>query len=248
MKKDTVERIKVIVESCVDNVIQRANKKLESKPFHEALLTKKLILASAIERSFSSSFGQTTIEEVSKIISDERGGQVERLKHTWVNVTQSAIDEIERIMTSLRSGGAKPNWKQEIDRVAACSGGVTVPRRIISDLWINRDQTQHFISLKTVKPNLGQCIEAKQDMLYIKAYNRDYQTYICLYYNPFGSTRKEYKWSFFNKVFDVARDDCVLIGKDYWDFIGGKGTYVQLIGVFNEIGNKTRNKLESIGH
>ena len=248
MDSKTEERIKEILERCVSNILKKQKKSHEFKPFHEALLTKELLVASAIERSFSSSLGQKAIEEVSLILAEENGDVVERQKQTWVSITPSAISEIERICASLRSGGSKPNWKQEIERIAACSGGVREPRRIITDLWIKRDQKEHFLSLKTVKPNLGQCIEAKNIMLYLKAHDRTYNAYLALYYNPYGTQKTDYKWSILSKAFDVYKDDCILIGQEYWDFVGGKGSYQKILECFEEVGVKTKKLLYLQGH
>lgn len=33
----------------------------------------------------------------------------------------------------------------------------------------------------------------------------------------------------------MKNDDCVLIGKDYWNTIGGENTYNELLEIFSEI-------------
>ena len=50
------------------------------RPFHEALLTKELVAASAFERSFSTSFGQGPIEEISRILAIATGAECARQK------------------------------------------------------------------------------------------------------------------------------------------------------------------------
>ena len=46
----------------------------------------------------------------------------------------------------------------------------------------------------------------------------------------------------------MKQDYCVLIGKEYWDFVGGEGTYTNLLEIFKVVGNDTRARLEEIGH
>ena len=91
-----------------------------------------------------------------------------RQKETLLNLYKGAVDEVERICAALRSGNQKPNWAKEIQTLSAFNKGDTVVRRVISDLWLKKDNTQYFISIKTVTPNLDQSEIAKKDMLLLK--------------------------------------------------------------------------------
>jgi len=248
MKKVTKEQITSILQDCVNRAILRVKKDKTYRPFHEALLTKKLVAASTFERSFSTSFGQGPIEEISKILAKSVGAETTRQKETLVNVNKGAVDEIERILSALRSGESPPNWEKEISRITAFTKGDYVVRRIISDLWIKKEDTEIFISIKTVKPNIDQTEIVKKDLLLLKAHNPQFKTYLGLYYNPGGPKRIDYNWSIPSKIFDMKHDECVLIGSEYWDLIGGKGTYKSLLKIFEKVGNDTRAQLEKIGH
>ena len=248
MQKSTREEIRLILQSCVDRAIIRVNKDSTYRPFHEALLTKKLLGASVFERSFSTSFGQGPVEEISQILAIANGAESLRQKETLVNVNKGAVDEIERILSSLRGGEALPNWEKEVLKVQAFKKGDYVVRRIISDLWIKKDNIEVFISVKTVKPNLDQTEIVKKDMLFLKADNINAHTFLGLYYNPGGPNRIDYNWSLPSKIFNMKQDKCVLIGQQYWDFIGGEGSYEALLDIFKQVGNNTRAQLENIGH
>lgn len=237
-----------ILQGCVDRAINRVKKDKTYRPFHQALLTRKLVAASTFERSFSTSFGQGPIEEISQILAIANGAESIRQKETMVNVNKGAVDEIERILSSLRSGESRPNWKKEITKVNAYGKGDYVVRRIISDLWIKRKKSELFISIKTVKPNIDQTEIVKKDMLLLKSHNPKYEPFLGLYYNPGGPLRSDYNWSIPSKIFNMIEDPCVLIGQEYWDFIGGKGSYISLLKIFEKVGNDTRAQLEKIGH
>lgn len=45
-----------------------------------------------------------------------------------------------------------------------------------------------------------------------------------------------YNWSFPARWFDMKQDKVVLIGDEFWDFIGGKGTYQLFITELNKLG------------
>lgn len=250
MKQTTKNSIKDILRSCVSGALKRTSDKIKKdkahKPFHKALLTEDIVKISSFERSFSTSFGQGPIEKISELVALENGFEAKRQKETLINVYKGAVDEIERICSALRSGNQRPNWKKEIQTITSFSKGDTVVRRVISDLWLKKGDIETFISIKTVRPNLDQSEIAKKDMLLLKADNRANQTFFGLYYNPDGANRNDYNHSFPMKIFDMHNDSCVLIGKEYWDFLGGSGSYIKILEIFSEVGEETKKTLLSL--
>jgi len=246
VKNDTRESIKEILFDTVHRTIERISKDRTYRPFHEALLSKELVTASTFERSFSTSFGQGSIERISEIVAKDAGYETIKQKETQANVYKGAIDQIDRIMRQLRDHTSSPNWNREIAKITAVQKGDTDVIRIISDLYMKKGDEEIFISIKTVKPNLDQTEIAKRDMLLLKAHNPAYKTYFGLYYNPGGDRREDYNWGVPSSIFDMHHDECVLIGVDYWDTIGGKGTYFDLRQIFEEVGDITRDKLKTI--
>lgn len=248
MDSTTKESIKSILRNCVSRAFERTfneNKAKDYKPFHEALLSNKIIIASSFERSFSTSFGQGPIEEISMKLAQSTGADSKRQYRTQVNINQGAIDEIERILSALDSNDSKPNWARELERVTAFKKGSYIVRDVISDLWIQRGSQEIFISIKTVKPNKDQTLLAKKNMLLLKAHNYSYQTYFSLFYNPNGPDRADYNWAIPFKFFAMKTDPCVLIGEEYWDFLGGKGTYIEMLKLFEEVGAETQEKFNN---
>lgn len=250
MKQETKDKIKEILKACVSSAIKRTidniTKDKTHKPFHKALLTEDIVKISSFERSFSTSFGQGPIEKISEIVALDNGFQAKRQKETLVNAFKGAVDEIERISSALRSGSQKPNWRKEVDTISSFKKGDTVVRRVISDLWLEKAGVEYFISIKTVTPNLDQSEIAKKDMLLIKADNPKNEAFFALYYNPHGKERSDYRHTFPMKIFDMHKDSCVLIGKDYWDLLGGQNTYEEILTVFEEVGMETKKFLLSL--
>ncbi|WP_245929443.1 TdeIII family type II restriction endonuclease [Agarilytica rhodophyticola] len=244
---EIANNIKDILRACVAGALKRTENRIvtekANKPFHKALLTPEIVKVSSFERSFSTSFGQGPIEKISELVAIENGFQAQRQKETMINVYKGAVDEVERICADLRSGQKRPQWHKEVQTLSSFTKGDTVVRRIISDLWLKKDATEYFISIKTVTPNLDQSEIAKKDMLLLKSEDSNFQTYLGLYYNPHGQERKDYNHSFPLKMFDMHTDECVLIGKDYWDFLGGIGAYERLLDIFAQVGVETRETL-----
>ena len=98
----------------------------------------------------------------------------------------------------------------------------------------------NYLSIKTVKPNIDQTAEAKRDLLKLKLNDPDCEVYFGLYYNPYGCDKSNYNWSPPKGIFDFGADDVVLIGKDYWETLGGAGFYEDILEIAAEVGETTK--------
>lgn len=50
-------------------------------------------------------------------------------------------------------------------------------------------------------------------------------------------------WSFPMRWFDMHNDESVLIGNEFWELIGGKGTYKNFINEINKLGLEYRERI-----
>ena len=83
-------------------------------------------------------------------------------------------------------------------------------------------------------------------MLKLKAHDENVGVYFGLYYNPYGDHKSDYAWNPPMGVFDFHRDPVVLIGRDYWDTLGGIGTYDQVLNIAQAVGVRTRKQIDGI--
>lgn len=247
MNSESKKEIYDLILRTVEDTIERLkNNEQTLRPFHEKLLTKNILTASSFERSFSTSFGQRTLEQLPVLVAKDKGYLAENSRRTTGLVYVSQMDEINKICEDLRNRDSKriKNWSQEMNSIISLNEGKKTHIAVISDLWIKKNNQECFYSLKTVKPNIDQTEKAKNDMLKLKALNSNYEVYFALAYNPYGENKSDYSWNQPFTIFDMHNDPCVLIGKEYWDSIGGLGTYEELLDICSEVGVVTRKLLE----
>ena len=67
-------------------------------------------------------------------------------------------------------------------------------------------------------------------------------SFFALAYNPYGK-KEDYNWSFPLRWFDMQNDASVLIGNEFWELIGGKGTYKNFITEINKLGLEYRERI-----
>ena len=66
--------------------------------------------------------------------------------------------------------------------------------------------------------------------------------FYALPYNPFGR-REDYSWAFPARWFDMKNDKVVLIGDEFWEKVGGLGTYKAFIDAVNGIGKEYKDRI-----
>ena len=234
-------------KDCVTDTIKRLGKEETYRPFHSALLSDEALFWSRFERSFSTSFGQRVIEEISKIVINANNASTAcRQKVTIFNLDTHYIEAIDYHINLLRNNHTF-NWIDSVNQIkSVIPSGETKEIRVISDLWWIKDGINNYMSIKTVKPNIDQTTVAKRDLLLLTLNDPTCNVYFGLYYNPYGENRKDYAFNPPMKIFNFHEDPVVLIGKDYWDTLGGVGCYEEIIGIAKMVGVQTIKQLHNL--
>ena len=109
----------------------------------------------------------------------------------------------------------------------------------IFDLFLEDPQgNQFYFEMKSPKPNKDQCTRVTARLLLVHAIQRQAPekiwTYYAMPYNPYGKERSLYDHSFSLRYLDMENQ--VLLGGECWDFIGGPGTYEEVLELYREVG------------
>jgi hypothetical protein len=113
------------------------------------------------------------------------------------------------------------------------------------DLYLRtHDEREYFFEIKSGKPNKGQCIEMKQRLMTALAIRHSESAFAWwgIPYNPYG--RGPYLHSFALPFFDFERE--VMLGEQFWDFVGGTGTYEELLGANRQVGEVFTDRLREL--
>jgi type II restriction endonuclease TdeIII len=209
-------------------------------PFHDALVPGITLLG---ERSFSTRLGNLH-EKVAAVIAAEAHEEV-RQPHDL----SGAIPVLSREFITQRIGAlerrvSQPNAAYERDQILSHFGDeVNTGTRI--DLYIRTDGGEdHYFEIKSAKPNKGQCIEMKARLLTALAIRREESshTWWGVPYNPYG--RGEYRHVYPLAFFDFQRE--VMLGEPFWEFMGGDGTYEELLEVYRQVGEDFAERLREL--
>lgn len=112
--------------------------------------------------------------------------------------------------------------------------------KIIADLYIGDfDEGPFFAEIKSPLPNLDICAQSKSKILIFETLLKEARGYLAFPYNPY-ITRQSYKHRFTEQIMDMQRE--VLMGEEFWDKIGGEGTFRQLLSIIETVGNEVRRE------
>ena len=256
IKQETRHKIKGFLEGFIQGLIdehkkqpitqmalgasRRVSKQGYFKPFHEALLPEGILRINRFERSFSTKLG-TTFEEVARLVAQDYHVEAKRGCAVKGNVSTEAIRTIESIINSIGSGGMKNDFHDLVNEVLGTSTVGGEMRTRIADLYLkSRNGEEYYFEIKSPKPNKGQCLEATDRLLQIHAIKRlappQLNTFYAMAYNPYGDYKKEYNHSFAKNYMDLKNQ--VLIGKEFWDLVGGAGSYEKVLEIYQEAGKE----------
>jgi hypothetical protein len=214
------------------------------KPFHAAILPTEILKVSQFERGLSTSLG-TTFEECARLIARDHHAEARRSYDVRGSLSLETLSEIETQVSRFEhSSSDKPTLSEMVDTVLATRAGeITQNRATRSDLYIRKhDGTEYYFEMKSPVPNKGQCIEATQRILRTHALRNlrrpAINVYFAMAYNPFGYRRSDYAWGYTLNY--TPFDEAVIIGHEFWDIIGGEGTYEEVLDIYNEVGQDKR--------
>lgn len=218
------------------------------KPFHEAIIPEQILRVSSFERSFSTKLG-STFEECARLIASQKYKVAKRGFVATGQMPSAAATKIEELVNQI-ARNHKPNFLLLIDEVLKIKDTTWVERPVVSDLYLeDKFGARYFFELKSPKPNKGQCLEIAERLLRIHAITQENRpkvnAYFAMAYNPYGSRKEDYKHSFSIQYLDMENE--VLLGDEFWEVIGGKGTYRDLLEIYQEVGReKTKAMMDAL--
>jgi hypothetical protein len=219
------------------------------RPLYAALVPDEIFKGSHFERRFVTPFGKAW--ELLAVAVAKRGLGYGVAGHAITGtVKEERLRRITEVLNTLEHAEkgkqrARPDWKNELAYVLA-GGGEPIPVTIVCDVYAEgrAGNKRYAFELKAPLPNSDQTKVSKEKIL--KLYSMEPLqvdgAYYALPYNPYGR-KEDYAWSFPARWFNMKEDEVVLIGDEFWEKIGGRGTYQSFINAVNEIGKGYKDRI-----
>jgi hypothetical protein len=256
-KRDMKAAIQDVIKELMDRVMERVlvtdpfikEEHRAMKPLYAALVPDEIFKGSHFERRFVTPFGNAwqSLAVVAANAGLGQGTANHRIDGLVKSERLRRITEVLNTLEHAEKGKRKvqPDWNAELQHVLG-GGGKDIPVSVICDIYAQDivSHRRYAFELKAPLPNSDQTKVSKEKLLKLYAMEplQVDEAYYALPYNPYGR-RENYSWSFPARWFNMKEDRVVLIGEEFWEKIGGLGTYKAFIEAVNEIGQEYKDRI-----
>lgn len=240
LTKEQIKKIEDTIRESLKNKFLTYKPETSNMPFHYRLLGRDRMALFSFIHSLNTTFGTSIFEPVAETLASLRFELAQKQFVVGDKITEQAQNEIQHIMNELTIG-KEPNKTKEIERIrkVATTGRVNRIKTVKVDLFVkSKNGDIHLFDLKTAKPNISNFKDFKRTLLeWVAIYllnnpEANVSSYIAIPYNPYEPKPYE-RWTL-KGMLDL--DNELKVAEEFWDYLGGEGSYLELLDCFERIG------------
>ncbi|MBT3169384.1 MAG: TdeIII family type II restriction endonuclease [Candidatus Cloacimonetes bacterium] len=249
LSKEQLKTVETTIKNSLRNKFKAYNPEPAIMPFHTRLLGRDRLALYSFIHSLNTNFGTTIFEPVAVSLASNRFKIAKHQVKSGSKISEQAQYEIQRIMDNLTAGNEKPDKEKEIEiiRKVCQKGEMRIVKPTKVDVYLESPEGEiYLIDIKTAKPNKGGFKEFKRTLLEWCATvlsenpQTKINTLIAIPYNPYEP--KPYsRWTMAGML-DLKNE--LKVAEEFWDFLGGEGAYVDLLGCFERVGIELRAEID----
>lgn len=250
LSKEQINGVEEVLKASLRNKFQNYKPEPASMPFHTRLLGKDRLALYSFIHSLNTNFGTSIFEPVGLTLAQKNFKIASAQAIAGDHISAEAQNVIQKIIDGLVTAETTPDKEKEIGLIRkVCQQGTIIkvkPTRI--DLMMESKNGDFFLfDIKTAKPNAGGFKEFKRTLLewvaVFLANNPDAKinTLIAIPYNPY-EPEKYNRWTM-RGMLDLDKE--LVVADEFWDFLGGKNTYQDLLDCFERVGIELRDEIDS---
>lgn len=241
--------VETVLKNSLRHKFQSYSPEPASMPFHTRLLGKDRMALFSFIHSLNTNFGTSIFEPVAKALASANFQSALSQQVAGTKISSEAHNIIQNIMDNLATANSNPDKPTEIEAIrAVCRQGQmkNVKLTKVDIKLIAHDGTIYLFDLKTAKPNVGGFKEFKRTLLEWAAAtladspSANVQTIIAIPYNPYDPQPYN-RWTM-RGMLDLQNE--LKVAEEFWDFLGGQGTYQQLLDIFERVGIELRPEID----
>ncbi|HOJ24059.1 MAG TPA: TdeIII family type II restriction endonuclease [Bacteroidales bacterium] len=242
------QNIEEIIINCLRNKFKNYKPESSNMPFHYRLLGRDRMALYSFIQSLNTTFGTSIFEPVAVALAKNKFAKAQSQYFVGDKISESCQKTIQDIINNL-TVGTLPNKNKEIELIRESVNTVKINniKTVKADLFLEDEQgVQYLIDLKTAKPNISNFKDFKRTLLewvgiaLTNNPNLEINTLIAIPYNPYEPQPYE-RWTIKGMLDDKYE---LMVGKEFWDFIGGDGAYEEILDCFESAGIKMRPEID----
>ena len=243
LNQQQVKEIKDLLRLKINEKLTNYVRETTSMPFLVKLMQDSEKVASySFIHSLATILGQSVYEKVAKIIAQPHFDEVETGYDVKGEITNEQNSIISQILQEIKSKTRKANKEEEIKEILKSNseGGRKITVR--ADLFLKRGNEEYYIEIKTAKPNIDVFVKSKQKLLeWIALRKKKVNTILAIPYNPYHPE----PYSRFTMQGYLDEEKELYVAEKFWELLGGKGTYKEVLDIFDEVGKEFKEKIQA---
>jgi len=249
LSKEQSTNIEEVLKASLRNKFRNYKPEPASMPFHTRLLGKDRLALYSFIHSLNTNFGTSIFEPVGLALAQKHFKTAANQAIAGEHISSDAQGVIQKIIDGLTTAKTSPNKEKEIEMIRkVCQQGKMIkvkPTRI--DLMLKSKDDEYFLfDIKTAKPNAGGFREFKRTLLeWVAVFlannpKAEINTLIAIPYNPYEPEPYN-RWTM-RGMLDLNKE--LKVADEFWDFLGGKNTYKDLLDCFERVGIELRGEID----
>lgn len=249
LSKEQIQAVEETLKTSLRNKFKNYNPEPSSMPFHTRLLGKDRLALYAFIHSLNTNFGTSIFEPVGLALAQKNFKMAAAQVIAGEQISSEAQIVIQNIIDGLTTATSTPSKSDEIEQIRkVCQKGTMMtvrPTRV--DLMLeSKDGSFFLFDIKTAKPNAGGFKEFKRTLLewvaviLVNKPNANVNTFIAIPYNPY-EPEPYTRWTM-RGMLDLENE--LKVADEFWDFLGGKNTYKDLLDCFERVGIELREEID----
>ncbi|MDR1291328.1 MAG: TdeIII family type II restriction endonuclease, partial [Planctomycetaceae bacterium] len=238
-----------VIINCLRKKIQDYKWTDNNMPFHFRLLGKDRMALYSFVQSLLTTFGTSIFEPVAVAIAKKKFEKAECQYVVGKTIYENCQQSIQKIINALTTESSNPDKVKEINILKnSLTGQLNKLKSMKIDLFVENKQGEQFLfDLKTAKPNKGDFQKYKQTLLewagiaLTQNANVKVHTMLAIPYNPFAPAPYQ-TWTMKGMI---DKEHELKVAEDFWNFLGGEGTYEELLYCFEEAGQELRGHVQA---
>ena len=249
MKPEVKGELKQLLVSSILEKIRKYKPETESKPFFEAIFSKRSVNLASLLQSFYTTFGTSIYEQMAVLLARKNAGYHAERQYVLLGKidpnTETLINSMHLEILSSQTSGNKEK-QTELIRNSIKQGSPEKDPESIVDLFVKTSSGQEFyFDVTSVKPNIKEFRTLKKKLLRWVALrlsvdkSAKVNTALAIPYNPYHPEPYA-RWTAAN-LFDAGE---LFVGTDFWNFVAAEEVYEELLNIFREVGRDLRPMIE----
>ncbi len=237
-----VEKIKELLRIKINSKLKKYVRETTSMPFLVKLMQdSEKVAAYSFIHSLATTLGMSVYEKVAKIIAEPHFEEVKTGYDVEGEISNEENSAISKILQEIKNKTRRSNKEKEIKEILNCNSNGGRKIKIRADLFLKKENEEFYIEIKTAKPNMDVFVKSKQKLLeWVALRNKKVNTILAIPYNPYHPE----PYSRFTMQGYLDEEKELYVAEKFWELLGGKGTYKEILDIFEEVGKEFKEKIQ----